>query len=205
MFTEHVHSRSAKRAATRLKVLASAERLFREQGFGATTIRQIATDAQVSTGTVMSVGDKGALLVAIFDTWIAAVHHGRDDRHAAGDPAPLTPAAATQEVMDLVEPFISYFALDIELSREYAAVIVRGSHESEVFQALALTLIAEIETLLTRTPLTAPEAAAGARTVYFGYLGILMTVSNGALDLQAAIAQLREVIGFAVRHEGTRP
>jgi AcrR family transcriptional regulator len=202
MFTEHVHSRAAKREATRLKVLASAERLFREQGFGATTIRQIATDAQVSTGTVMSVGDKDALLIAIFDTWIAAVHRSRDDRLGQDVRTPLTPAAATREAMALVEPFISYFALDLELSREYAAVIVRGSHESEVFQALAQTLITEFEMLLGRTPLSATAAGPGARTLYFAYLGILMTVSHGALDQQAALVQLQEVIQSVVRSEG---
>ncbi|QRX90089.1 TetR family transcriptional regulator [Streptomyces noursei] len=60
-------------------MLSAAERLFRDQGFGATTVRQIATDAAVSTGTVMSVGDKDALLVAIFDSWIDAVHRARTD------------------------------------------------------------------------------------------------------------------------------
>ncbi|MFF8846251.1 TetR/AcrR family transcriptional regulator [Streptomyces sp. NPDC015127] len=205
MFSERVQSRAAKREATRLKVLASAERLFRERGFGPTTIRQIAADAEVSTGTVMSVGDKDALLVAIFDTWIAAVHHSRVGRHGQSDATPLTPAAAAGQVMSLVEPFITYFALDLELSREYAAVIVRGAHESEVFRALAGVLIAELEALLARAPLTAAEARAGARTLYFAYLGILMTAGHGALDQQAAIAQFEETVRFVVRHEGAQP
>ncbi|MFF1923431.1 TetR/AcrR family transcriptional regulator [Streptomyces sp. NPDC058221] len=183
--------------------MASAERLFREQGFGASTIRQIATDAEVSTGTVMSVGDKDALLVAIFDTWIAAVHEGRDGEREQGHVTPLAPAAATQAVLNLVEPFITYFALDLELSREYAAVIVRGTHASAVFQALARALLTELETLLARTPLTATQAGAGARTLYFAYLGILMTVGNGALDQRAAVAQFREVIRFVVHRGGT--
>lgn len=210
MFTEPVQSRVTQREATRRKVLASAERLFREQGFGASTIRQIATDAEVSTGTVMSVGDKDALLVAIFDTWIAAVHHGREDAAGPGDVTPLSPAAAAQAVLDLVEPFLTYFALDLDLSREYAAVIVRGSHDSEVFRALALALLTELETLLARTPLSATEAGAGARTIYFSYLGILMTIGNGALDRQTALAGFREVIHFVVRptgvnHQGVQP
>lgn len=204
MFTERVQSRAAKREATRLRVLSSAERLFREQGFGSSTIRQIATDAEVSTGTVMSVGDKDALLVAIFDTWIAAVHHGREAERGRGEATPLPPAAAAREVLDLVEPFISYFALDLELSREYAAVIVRGTHESEVFQALARALLSELESLLARTPLTATGAGAGARTLYFAYLGILMTVGNGALDQRGAISQFQEVIQFVVDREGTQ-
>ncbi|ROQ77301.1 TetR family transcriptional regulator [Streptomyces sp. CEV 2-1] len=204
MFSEHVQSRAVKREATRRKVLSSAERLFREQGFGSSTIRQIATDAEVSTGTVMSVGDKDALLVAIFDTWIAAVHHSREHRDEQGDETPLPPAAVAQEVLDLVEPFITYFALDLELSREYAAVIVRGTHESEVFRALARALLTELETLLARTPITATGAGAGARTLYFAYLGILMTVGNGALDQRAAIAQFQEVIHFVVHREGAQ-
>ncbi|MCM2423978.1 hypothetical protein LNW72_39335 [Streptomyces sp. RKAG293] len=159
----------------------------------------------MSTGTVMSAGDKDALLVAIFDIWIAAVRHSREGRDEQGDMTPLLPAAAAQEVLNLVEPFIAYFALDLGLSREYAAVIVRGTHPSEVFQALARALLTELETLLARTPLTATEAGAGARTLYFAYLGILMTVGNGALDQQAAIAQFQEVIHFVVHHEGTQP
>lgn len=203
MFSERVQSRAVQREATRLKVLASAERLFREQGFGSSTIRQIATDAGVSTGTVMSVGDKDALLVAIFDTWIGAVHHGREAEYGRGEVTPLSPGAAATAVLDLVEPFISYFALDLELSREYAAVIVRGTHESEIFQTLAGALLAELEALLSRTPLTATGAAAGARTLYFAYLGILMTVGYGTLDQRGAVARFREVIHFVVDREGT--
>ncbi|MFG2595169.1 TetR/AcrR family transcriptional regulator [Streptomyces sp. NPDC048462] len=204
MFSERVQSRVAQREATRLKVLSSAERLFREQGFGSSTIRQIATDAGVSTGTVMSVGDKDALLVAIFDTWIAAVHHGREAEHGPGGMTPLSPGAAAGAVLDLVEPFISYFALDLELSRQYAAVIVRGTHESEIFQTLAGALIAELEALLARTPLTATGAAGGARTLYFAYLGILMTVGYGALDQRGAVTQFQEVIHFVVDREGSQ-
>ncbi|MEU5300944.1 TetR family transcriptional regulator [Streptomyces noursei] len=45
MFSERVQSRAAQREATRQRVLSTAERLFRDQGFGATTVRQIAADA----------------------------------------------------------------------------------------------------------------------------------------------------------------
>lgn len=201
MFTERVQSRVAKREATRRKVLSSAEKLFREQGFGASTIRQIATDAEVSTGTVMSVGDKDTLLIAIFDTWIATVHHNREGQHEQGEVTALSPTAAVEQVMNLVEPFITYFALDLDLSREYAAVIVRGTHDSDVFRALARALLTELESLLARTQLTATAAGGGARTTYFAYLGILMTVGNGALDQQAAIAQFQEVVRFVVHHD----
>ncbi|MEV6661131.1 TetR family transcriptional regulator [Nocardia fluminea] len=45
--------------------MAAAERLCRAQGFKATTIRQIAAEANVSTGTVMTAGEKDALLVKL--------------------------------------------------------------------------------------------------------------------------------------------
>ncbi|GAA4509180.1 hypothetical protein GCM10023191_070030 [Actinoallomurus oryzae] len=182
-------------------MLAAAERLFRTQGFRVTTIRQIAADAGVSTGTVMAVGEKDALLVAIFDGWIASVHRGRDTGHDA-DRTSLPATATVGEVMDLFEPFIRYFAVDPELSREYAAVIVRGNHESAIFQNLALALIAELEAVLSRSAFTRADAGCGARAVYFAYLGLLMTAANGAIETQDAIDELRQVVSFVVSHSG---
>jgi AcrR family transcriptional regulator len=201
VFSEHVQSRAEKREATRQRVLAASERLFRDQGFGATTVRQIAAEAGVSAGTVMSVGDKDALLVAIFDGWIDAVHRARtaDDGPA---PVPMSAGAARDAVMALFEPFVRYFALDEKLSREYAAIIVRGAHESAIFQNLALSLIAEIAEVLARTGLDGAGSGRGARVIYFAYLGILMTVSHGAIQEADAIDQLCEVIGFVITNEG---
>ncbi|MER6989089.1 TetR/AcrR family transcriptional regulator [Saccharopolyspora hirsuta] len=197
MFSEHVQSRAEKRAETRQKVLAAAERLFREQGFGATTIRKIAAEAGVSTGTVMSVGDKDALLVAIFDIWIEAVHRERAD----GGP-PASAGSGVDGVMALIEPFIRYFMLDEELSREYAAIVVRGVHESEIFRELADSLIAELAGALGRAGLAEADADRGARVVYFAYLGILMNIAHGTVRESEAVDQLREVIGFAIARGG---
>lgn len=182
-------------------MLAAAERLFRDQGFGATTVRQIAAEAGVSTGTVMSVGDKDALLVAIFDGWIDAVHRARTGEHGTA-PVPMSAGAAVDAVMALFEPFIRYFALDDKLSREYAAIIVRGAHESAIFQNLALSLITEIARVLARAGLDDVNSGRGARVVYFSYLGILMTVSHGTVRQPDAIDQLREVTGFVINHDG---
>ncbi|SHM90220.1 TetR/AcrR family transcriptional regulator [Streptomyces yunnanensis] len=202
-------------------MLSAAERLFRDRGFGATTVRQVAADAAVSTGTVMSVGDKDALLVAIFDSWIDAVHRARTDDQDEPSVAPLptgtkpsraaSTAAGTaagtsvDTAMALFEPFIRYFALDEALSREYAAIIVRGAHESAIFQNLALSLIAEITEVLARAGLNDADAGrGGARGVYFSYLGILMTVSHGTFRESDALNELREAIGFVLAHEGEK-
>jgi len=66
-----VSVRSAQRDDTHARVVAAANAQFLEHGFTDTTIRDIATAAGVSTGTVMIVGDKRALLVKVFDGLIA--------------------------------------------------------------------------------------------------------------------------------------
>ncbi|WP_293777821.1 TetR/AcrR family transcriptional regulator, partial [uncultured Corynebacterium sp.] len=64
MFTEHVHtSRAATKSGTHSKVLATAYDLFLTQGYATTSIRTIASEAGVSVGTVMGVGDKQTLLI----------------------------------------------------------------------------------------------------------------------------------------------
>jgi AcrR family transcriptional regulator len=201
VFNERVQSRGAKREATQQKVLASAEQLFRQHGFSATTIRQIAADADVSIGTVMAVGDKDALLIAIVDGWIAAVHRGRTGN--CGDSrSPLAATAAVQEVMSVIEPFIEYLFRDQQLSRAYAAIIVRGRHESAIFQDLALALIAEINAALSRSSLTPAAAGRGARAIYFSYLGILIAAGSGAFTEQEVVDQLREVVSFVISPQG---
>ncbi|WP_158014674.1 TetR/AcrR family transcriptional regulator, partial [Corynebacterium sp. HMSC059E07] len=75
MFTEHVHpSRSAAKAGTDSKVLATAYELFLTQGYATTSIRTIASEAGVSVGTVMGVGDKQTLLIRTIGQHISELH-----------------------------------------------------------------------------------------------------------------------------------
>ncbi|MDX6202067.1 MAG: hypothetical protein QOF82_692 [Frankiales bacterium] len=57
--------------ATRLAVVDAAHRLFLEQGYGATTIDQIAVRAGVSRPTVFAVGSKASLLKLARDVAMA--------------------------------------------------------------------------------------------------------------------------------------
>ncbi|MEW2396400.1 TetR/AcrR family transcriptional regulator [Streptomyces sp. NPDC046862] len=196
VFSERVQSRAERRRISREKVLAAAERLFREQGFDATTVRQIAAEAGLSSGSVMAVGDKQGLLVAIFDGWIDAVHQERD-RGRSEQPS-ADAVDAVDHVIGLIEPFLEYFARDLELSREYAATIVRGRHESAIFLNLGLTLIGEIQQLLSRAGHDEDQAGGAARAIYFAYLGILMTMSNGALPEDVGRQQFRDVVSLIV-------
>jgi AcrR family transcriptional regulator len=69
-----VVSRRAEYAeATRRAAVAAARRLFRDKGYFATTVNEIATEARVSPATVYAVnGGKQGLLRALIDEWSAA-------------------------------------------------------------------------------------------------------------------------------------
>ncbi|KXO99115.1 TetR/AcrR family transcriptional regulator [Tsukamurella pseudospumae] len=189
MFSEPVQSRAAAKVETRARVLAAADRSFRARGFAGTTVRGIAADAGVSGGTVMAVGDKDALLVAVVDEWIAAVHAER----ATGEPLPsLGRDEAIARLVGTVEPFVAYFNADGDLSREYAAVLARGKHRSRTFGDLGDELQAEFARILRAAGHVDPGAA--GRTLYFVYIGLLFATSGGALAREAAAERLVEAI-----------
>lgn len=190
MFTERVQSRAEAKAGTRERVLAAADRSFRARGFAGTTVRGIAADAGVSAGTVMAVGDKDALLIAIVDDWIAAVHARREPSAALPR---LTPDEAAARLVETVRPFVTYFNADGDLSREYAAVLARGKHRSRTFGDLGDELRADFEGILTAAGCADPGAA--ARTLYFVYIGLLFATSGGAVTREVAAERLVEAIG----------
>ncbi len=190
MFNEHVQSRAEAKAGTRACVLAAADRSFRARGFAGTTVRGIAADAGVSVGTVMGVGDKDALLIAIVDDWIAAVHA---DREPAAELPSLTPREATVRLVEVVRPFITYFNADGDLSREYAAVLARGKHRSRTFGDLGDELQADFEQVFAAAGCA--DAGAAARTLYFVYIGLLFATSGGAITREVAAERLVEAIG----------
>lgn len=83
--------RAAKAAVTRRAVIAAAEQLFIEHGYGNTSVEQVAQAAGVSRATVFnSVGGKPALLRACYD--VATV--GDDD------PVPLPERQAMVAIRD---------------------------------------------------------------------------------------------------------
>lgn len=65
----HSPRRAAQSAATRAAIVASARRLFAEQGYASTSIEAIARDAQVAVQTIYAIfGSKRAMLSALLDT-----------------------------------------------------------------------------------------------------------------------------------------
>jgi AcrR family transcriptional regulator len=162
--------------ATQLRVLKTASRLFQERGFAATTVRDIADAAGVSAGTVMTVGDKNALLVRVFDTMVADEHA----RRARKGPQPAGDATDTcvKRLAGLVQPFVAMFTGSPELARSYASILVSGTHSSSLFTELAARLVDEFATAITEHQCTSQtDASATATALYSAYVGTLFTWS----------------------------
>ena len=118
--------RAAKAARTRQAVIAAAERLFTSQGYGSTSVEDIARAAGVSRATVFnSVGGKPALLRACYD--VATV--GDDEP----EPLPRRPAmVAIREEPDVRRSIVLYAGV-------IAGIGARLSRTYEVFRAAAGT------------------------------------------------------------------
>lgn len=72
----HSPTREAQAARTRAQIVEAADHLFRTQGFGTTTVRQIAEAADVVPETVYATfGTKAGLLTAVIDARLAPDGH----------------------------------------------------------------------------------------------------------------------------------
>lgn len=167
-------TRAHQKSATHARVLDAATQLFQTRGFADTTVRDIAEVADVSPGTVIAVGEKNALLVAVFDAIIAAEHA----RHPVPPPTPARAAhdRCATRLAALVEPFVTLFTSHPELARQYAAILVSGAHDSPLFTDLADRLVAEFSAAITLRGCTAAaDAPATADALYLAYVGTLFT------------------------------
>ena len=94
--------RQAQVAATRLKVIEAAERLFTEHGYPATTIEAIAEAADTPLPTLYRLfGSKRALLAAVLDTAFG----GDDQPIAFGDRPAVHAARAEPDPAKMVDTF----------------------------------------------------------------------------------------------------
>lgn len=186
-----LHTREQLKQATHLRVIEAAGRLFRERGFTSTTVRDIAEASGVSAGTVMTVGDKNALLVRVFDLMIAAEHAERPGTDVPSSDAGSDPCV--DRLADLVQPFVALFTSNLELARCYASILVAGAHTSSLFTDLAARLTGEFRAAITAHGCTAqPDAQASAGALYYAYVGTLFTWSaQGSADRAELSASLR--------------
>ena len=123
-YTSALRERQA--AATRQAVLEAARELFLSQGYGATTIDQVAARAQVSKPTVFTaVGNKQALLAAVRDVALA----GDDLPVAVSDRAPYQVVLAEPDPYRAIALMAAHLT---ELWRRYAGIreVMRGAASS---------------------------------------------------------------------------
>jgi len=124
--------RQKKAGQTRLRILTAAAELFTRQGYTATTIQQIAEQADVAWQTVYSVfGTKAAILSAAFDVAVAG-----DD-----EPIPVAERPFVQAIRTAADP------------REKAGIFAHHLRESAARTAGVVSVIESAAT-------TDPEIAA---------------------------------------------
>ena len=185
-------ARQEQRLATENTILATAEQHFVTHGYQNATIRAIAAEANVSK----------TLLIRIFDTKIAAIHQSRNGHTGIADaPNP------TDAVLATVSPFLTIFAKHLDLSREYFATLVSGSHSSIIFNELAEALEREFAELITHfLPQHADTAASAAHALYLGFLGVLVvwagSVDATVGDVQLPTTELRRFVDFFFTSQG---
>lgn len=191
-----VSTRKQHKQETYARVINAATYLFLESGFESTTVRDIATSAGVSPGTVISVGDKNALLIKVFDAMISTEHSRRatalaDDKSTTK--TTLDSGKCVDRLAALVEPFVSLFLANLDLSRAYASVLVSGTQETPLFTALADTLISEFAAAIVAHGCTPVEdSQAKSRAIYSAYIGTLFMFSGrGTTDSSTLRADLR--------------
>ena len=118
--------RDQQSAATRRAVLDAGHRLFLSQGYGATTIDQIATAAGVSKPTVFTaVGNKQAVLAAVRDVALA----GDDLPVAISDREPFQAVLAEPDPYRAIVLMVEHLA---DLWGRYAQIreVLRGAASS---------------------------------------------------------------------------
>ena len=212
MVSEHVQSRSGKRQKTEDRIIGAAAELFLKHGFKATTIRAIAKAAEVSVGRVMSVGDKDVILVRCFDRWIGQLQNGTytpparrtslsrrgtDTGVTTGPPRPSS--AVQRHLLELFLPFLEFFAEHEDLSRDYAAAMMRVKGEPEVFNALAVDLQSRLSESLVSIGINEDHARASAAALYDSYLGILFRWAATTMGLDDAVEAMLASIVFHTR------
>ena len=102
--------REAEAAATRRRVIEAAHRLFVRDGYGLTTLRDIAVEAGVSVPTVQLNGPKSALLLGAYEVALAGV----EDFASLNDMAAMSELLATRDRPRLIEGYAAFMtsALD---------------------------------------------------------------------------------------------
>jgi AcrR family transcriptional regulator len=115
------------------RIVATARRLYREQGYANTTVQQIARGADIASGTLfLYAKSKEDLLALVFTDEMRELI---EKAYAAIDPD----APFLEQIGALFKRFISYHARDVGIARELIREITFLSNRERAADLLAIT------------------------------------------------------------------
>ena len=169
-------------------VKRAAWSLFVAHGFEATTVRQIAAEAGVSTGTVMSFGTKNTLLLELFEDAIA-------DRIGDAPPPTDDPVEA---VWACFRPYFEFFGSEPELGRSYASVLFSGTqHQPAALGEKAEQFNTYVAHVITqRYAASVEDATRAAEAIFATYMHTLMRWATGLDEADSAIAAFADQLSW---------
>lgn len=161
------------------RVKDAALRLFVERGYAATSVRDIAAAARVSTGTVGNVGDKAALFLMVMEEMATSAALGLWSWISAEPPSPQRSLA--DEVMTYFGSQLDLAEANTQLFRDYWAAYV-----GRVQQGDNETRLAEIVEAIARRwcehagrPFPDEEAMVAAYAMFSTYSVTVLAVCTG--------------------------
>jgi TetR/AcrR family transcriptional regulator, regulator of autoinduction and epiphytic fitness len=138
--------RERKALETRRRIRSAAQRLFVGQGYVATTVQQIAAEADVAVQTVYAVfGTKAALLSEIFDVTVA----GDDEPVPVAQRPFVQEIAAATKARDKARILAAHFREATARSADVQSVIEAAAATDAEMAALWKMLLAQLLTGMT--------------------------------------------------------
>ena len=175
------------------RVKAVAFQLFVTRGYAATSVRDIAAAAEVSTGTVRNVGDKASLFLLVMEE--AATSTALDYWTAIAQTPPSRERSLAAEVMEYFDAQLDIAEAHPQLFRDYwAAYVARVQHaDNEARLTDVIDAIAQRWCQHAGRPAPDEEALLAAYTMFSTYSVTILGICTG-LDTARYRGYLRAIV-----------
>lgn len=189
--------RARKRRENRKKVVQAAMELFERQGYGGTTMEDVAAHADVGVGTLYNYfGSKEGLLLGVFED--AAEPLLVAGQRLVEEPGPDAESALLR-MIEVFEPLGTMFKKPV-LREMFAAALVQPSERVEEFASLDVKFAAALGALVVKLAaqgaVSAEVDVEAAAIALYGALTVplLMFLSVDAMDSEALRALVRRQV-----------
>lgn len=119
---------------------------------------------------------------------------GAGSRRAAPNAHPTS--AVQGHLVGIFLPFLEFFASHEDLSRDYAAALMRAHNKPQVFETLADDLQGQLSSSLISIGISEAYSLASAAALYDSYLGILFRWAASDMTLDDATEALSRTVAF---------